>query len=197
MKRSACLPSLLCDKLLNMETKVFGDKKIKIRKISPNDIWKAEKFQEFVNSLIEEDVMISMTKKITVKEEKKYLEDMIKSARNKSKIYIIAEEKGKVVGTTSIRLDSGRKSHIANFGITIRNGYRGIGLGKYLMVEILKLVKKDLEPQPEIIDLRVFSANKPAIGLYEKMGFKIVARIPEHRQYRGELLDEIVMTKHV
>jgi ribosomal protein S18 acetylase RimI-like enzyme len=180
-----------------MESKKFGDKKIKIKKISANDLWRAKDFQEFINSLIKEDAMIALNKELSLKEEKDFLDKTIKGVRNKAKIYLIAEENKKIVGTTSIKLDNGRKEHICNFGITIRQGYRGMGLGEHLMSEILKLVKKELVPTPEIIDLRVFSPNKPAISLYKKMGFRVVAQIPKQRKYKGKLIDEIVMIKNV
>ena len=38
-----------------MKNKTFGNKKIIIRKLSKNDLRNAKKFQEFINSLIEEE----------------------------------------------------------------------------------------------------------------------------------------------
>ncbi len=180
-----------------METKTFSDKKIRIRKITPNDVWKAEKFQEFIDSLVDEDAMVSQNKRTSIKEEKAFIEKTLKKVRNKEKIFFLAECENKIVGTTSIELEIGRRSHVCKFGIMIKQGYRGIGLGGYLMAEIIKLVKKELEPQPKMIDLRVYSVNKPAIALYKKMGFKIVAKIPKRVQYKDKLVDEIVMIKHV
>jgi len=85
----------------------------------------------------------------------------------------------------------GKKS--LEFGITIRKDYRRIGLGNYLMKEIIKLAKKELKPKPKIIRLSVFSNNKPAINLYKKHGFKKVAVIPDQLQYKGRLVDQAVM----
>jgi ribosomal protein S18 acetylase RimI-like enzyme len=105
----------------------------------------------------------------------------------------LAECDDKVIGTTGIDLHRGREAHVGEFGITIKNGYRGIGLGKHLMKEIIKLAKKELKPKPKIIRLSVFPTNKAAIGLYKKLGFKKVAKIPKQIQYKEKLVDEIII----
>lgn len=176
-----------------MEIKKFGDKKITIKKFSKKDLKNAKKFQYFINSLIAEKAQILRNKKLSLKEERKWLKETLGGINKHKKVLLVAECDNKIVGTTGIDLDKGQKSHIGNFGITIRNGYRGIGLGKYLMKEILKLAKKELKSKPKIIRLSVFSTNKPAINLYKKYGFKQAARIPKQLQYKGKLVDEIVM----
>ena len=70
-----------------------------------------------------------------------------------------------------------------------------MGLGKYMASEIIKLAKEKLSPKPKIIRLEVFTSNDPAIALYKKMGFKIVAKIPKQMQHKGKLVDEFVMLK--
>lgn len=178
-----------------MENKIFGNKKMTIRKLSKSDLKRARDFLAFINSLVEEEAKILMNKKLTLKEEGEFLEGVLKGMKTKTKIYLAAECGDKIVGSTSIELGRWGNNHTGNFGIVIRQGYRGIGLGKYLMTEILKMAKKELKPAPKIIKLTVYPNNKPALGLYKKMGFKIVARIPKQRQYKGKLLDEIVMLK--
>ncbi len=176
-----------------MITKIFGSKKIKIRRLSKGDLRNVKKFQDFINSLIKEDAQILMNKKFSLKEEKSWLEEQLKKIKNRKTVFLAAECDDKIVGTTGIDSSIGRQNHVGNFGITIRNNYRGIGLGKYLMKEIIKLAKKELQPKPKIIRLAVFPTNKPAISLYKKFGFKKVAKIPEQIQYRGKLIDEIIM----
>lgn len=178
-----------------METKIFRDKKIKIRKFSKSDLKKAGEFLDFINSLIKEEAKILLKKELTLKEEKEKLKKFLETEEEKTRVFLIAEEEGKIVGTTSIDLGRGRKDHIGGFGITIRDGYRGVGLGKYMMSEIIKLAKKELKPKPKMINLTVYSNNKPAINLYKKMGFKIVAKLPKQIQYKRKLIDELVMLK--
>lgn len=176
-----------------MPVKFFGDKRIKIRKISKGDLRKVKEFQDFINSLIEEEAEIRENKKFSLKEEKKWLEDSFKKVRGRKKVFLVAECEKQIVGTCGIELDRGRLGHIGNLGITIRKGYRGMGLGKYIMGEIIKLAKKELKPKPKIIRLSVLAINKPAIGLYQKYGFKKVASVPKQIQYKGKLIDEVIM----
>ncbi|MBZ1345263.1 MAG: GNAT family N-acetyltransferase [Candidatus Nealsonbacteria bacterium] len=176
-----------------MITKIFGSKKIKIKKLSKVDLRNVKKFQDFTNSLIKKNDQILINKKFSLKEEKKWLNGEVKQIKSRKTVDLVAECDDKIVGTTGIDLSKGRQNHVGIFGITIRNGYRGIGLGKYLMKEIIKLAKKELKPKPKIIRLSVFPINKPAISFYKKFGFKRVAKIPKQIQYKGKLLDEIIM----
>lgn len=176
-----------------MKTKIFGDKKITIRKISNKDLRNVKKFQDFINSFVEEDAKIAMNKKLSLREEREWMKDVLKKLKFRKEIFLFAECDNKIIGTTSIELDRWRKSHIGNFGITIRDGYRRMGLGKYLMGKILKLARKELKPKPKIIKLTVHLNNKPAIKLYKKYSFEKIATIPKQIQYKGKLLDEIIM----
>ena len=178
-----------------METKIFGDKKITIRKPVKSDAKNVKKFQVFINSLVEEEAKLLMNKKATLKEEKEFLERMLKGVKDKTKIYLVAECDNKIIGATDIELERWRRNHIGKLGITIIQGYRGMGLGKHLMSEAIKLAKKELNPRPKIIQLEVYTNNQPAINLYKKMGFKIIAKLPKQIQWKGKLIDELVMIK--
>ena len=180
-----------------METKIFGNKKITIRKLSKSDLKNAKKFQDFINSLVKEGAQITIAKKKSLQEEINWLNSHLKKIKEAKGVFLIAEAENKLVGNTEITLNEGRQSHIGMLGISIRKDYRGIGLGKYLMAEILKLAKKKLKPKPKIVRLSVFPGNKPAIALYKKFGFKTVARIPKQIQYKEKFVDEIIMLKEL
>jgi putative acetyltransferase len=136
-----------------------------------------------------------MDKKLTIKEEKEFLERNIKAEINKTKIFLIAKDGNKVVGNTSIERGMYRRSHIGRFAIGIANGYRGKGLGKYLMSAIIERAKNEFDPKLEIIQLEVHANNKAAIALYKKMGFKRFARLPKQIQHKGRIDDELIMIK--
>jgi len=178
-------------------TKKFGDNTITIRQLSSKDAGMAVEFKSFVNSLIAEDAMIYMNVKQTKKQEEDWLKAEIKKIKEKQKVCLIAECDGRVVANTGVSLCDYRKSHIGDFGIAIRWGYRGFGLGTFLMTRVLKLAEKELKPRPQIFRLGVLPANKPASRLYTKMGFREVARIPKELQYKGKLISEIIMMKKV
>jgi len=178
---------------LQMETKTFDGKNIKIRKVSARDLKHVKKFQDFVNSLVKEDAMILMNKRVSLKYEKKWLVELLKRIRKRKQVSLIAEYDNIIIAKASIMLDKWRKSHVGNLGISIRKQYRGIGLGKHLMREILRLAKKELKPNPKIIILSVYPINKPAVALYEKYGFKKVAEIPYVIKCQGKLTSEVIM----
>jgi len=175
--------------------KTFGDKKITIRSIQKSDLKIVKKFQEFVNSLIKEDVKITLSKPVGLKEEREFLKDILKSKRRRTRVFIFAECDGEIVATTGVEQLKGKQNYIGRFGIIIRNGYRGFGLGKYITAEIIRLATRDLRPKPKMIKLEVYANNVPAIGLYKKMGFRMVARIPKQFQHKGKLVDEFIMLK--
>lgn len=177
--------------------KKFGDKKITIRKLSNKDLKQPEKFQDFLNSLIEEDAMILMNTERTKKEEFEWLKSKLSKIRKKKEVALIAVCDGMIVGKTSITLESQRKSHIGGFGIGVKQGYRGIGLGEFLMKEIIKLAKKELKPKPKIIQMDAFFNNKPARRLYKKMGFKEVAIVPKEYQLKGQLTSSVIMVLEI
>jgi len=177
--------------------KSLKDKKLTISSISIKDLKRAKEFQDFINSLIEEDAKILMNKKIDLKGEMDFLKNSLKNIKNKKKVYVIVRDKNKIVANTSIELQTYKRNHIGKFGIAIRNGYRGMGLGKFIMAEVMKRAKKELKPTPKIFQLEVLENNKPAIALYKKMGFKVVGKIPKQIQYKRKLIGEYIMIKPV
>jgi ribosomal protein S18 acetylase RimI-like enzyme len=58
------------------------------------------------------------------------------------------------------------------FGICLREGYRGAGLGQALMACLLQIAES---VGPPVMELTVQLANPGAIALYRKMGFEVVA----------------------
>jgi len=177
--------------------KTFGDKKITIRKLAPSDLKRAKEFQLNINSLIKEETMLLLKIPKSLKEEQEFLKDILKKIKSKRGICIVAECDNRIIGLSDMETLRERSDHMADFGISIINGFRGIGLGKAMMEEIIKLAKKDLNPKPKIIKLTVFENNLPAIKLYKKMGFKKVARIPDELQYKGKLVAHLVMLKYL
>lgn len=175
-----------------MPTENFNGKKIKIRPLSKKDLKSPKKFQDYINSLVEEDAKIKVNKRKSLKEEVEWLKDSLKKIKKHQGVYLVAKDNDVIVGSAGIGLKTGRQSHVGVFGITIRKGYRKIGLGTYLTQEIIKLAKRDLKSLRNI-RLGVMNINKPAIALYRKFGFKKVALLPKQMEYKGKLRDEIIM----
>jgi len=177
--------------------KNFGGKKIIIRPLSESDIKNAKKFQDFINSLAEEDAEINTTEKKTLKQEREWLKARTKEVKKLKKFFLLAEYNNMIIGSVEISFEQGRRSHIAELGIMVKNGYRGIGLGSFMINEIIKLSQGELKFKPKIIRLSVTSTNKNAFKFYIKNGFKKVAVIPKQFNVKGKLVDEYIMLKYL
>ena len=178
-----------------MKTKTFNGKKVKIKELSEYSLKDTEKFLNFINSFLKEGAQLLAKKEISLKEEKEWLSSQLKEVKNNKKVYLVAEYQNQIIGTTEVGVGSGRSDHVGTLHIAVRNDCRRIGLGKYLMKTIIKSAKKRL--RIKIINIPVFITNKPAIGLYKYCGFKKVATIPKQIQYKGKLVDEIIMVKYL
>lgn len=176
--------------------KIFGDKKIIIREFQNKDLKNVKKFLEFDNSFDENDKWVWI-EKLTLQQEKDFLNEVNKFCRKKRGVFIFAEHNNKIIGRAEIDLGREREQHVGDLGIKIKDGYRGIGLGTYLTAEIMRLAIEKLKPVLKCIRLETYSNNTPALNLYKKMGFKIYGRIPKQREYKGKLYDEVIMLKEV
>jgi len=179
--------------------KKFGDKKLEIRFLKRADIKRVSLFKKYINELAEDDsALISKKTKVTLREEKEWIKSHLKEIRERKRVIIVAEDNGKIIGLAEVALlKSSTQKHIANFGISILKDYRSIGLGTYLMKEILKSAKKKLKPKPKMLRFGAFAVNKVALYLYKKMGCNPVAKIPRQFKLKGKFYDEIIMLKYL
>lgn len=85
--------------------------------------------------------------------------------------HFVAVCEGRVIGWCDISpLNRPVFAHVGSLGIGLLESYRRLGIGKKLMqAAIQKAEQKGLTR----IELSVREKNKPAIALYEKLGFKI------------------------
>ncbi len=98
--------------------------------------------------------------------------------------FFVAEVAGRIVGYVMSRVEYGtplivrgvivKKGHIVS--IAVLEGYRRRGIGTALMKAALAALKEKYGCKEVYLEVRV--SNKPAIKLYEKLGFRIVKTIP-------------------
>ncbi len=79
-------------------TKKTDLSKIKIKMLSQNDLKRAKEFQEHINSLIEEEAMILLDQKQTLKEEQEWLKNELKNIKRKVQVMLIVQDGNKIVG---------------------------------------------------------------------------------------------------
>lgn len=163
--------------------------KLKIRKMKKNE--SVEELLEFINELVKEDTYLNINEIITYEEEKKYLQDTLKSMKKGDSVELVAEIEGKIVGRAGAKKGRGRQRENVAVGIVIKKNFRGKGFGKKLFKEIIVAAKEKLNPKN--IYLEVLAPNEVAISLYEKLGFKEIARLKSWSKYRDEYVDNIIM----
>jgi len=49
----------------------------------------------------------------------------------------------------------------------------------------------------EVVELEVFEANKRAIHVYERVGYKVTGRVPDAIKWDGAYMDSLIMVKRI
>ena len=102
------------------------------------------------------------------------------------KAFIVAEVGGRVVGYLMSRVEYGwsnfvkgkpvRKGHIVSVGVLPEA--RRLGIATAMMLRAMKAMKMYYGATEVYLEVRV--SNTPAISLYEKLGYRVVGRIPKY-----------------
>lgn len=93
------------------------------------------------------------------------------------KVYV-AEEDGVILGTYKLSSnDIGRGSHVSNCGYMVDQRARGRGVAS-IMCEHSQKIAKQLGYKAMQFN-KVVSTNKPAVCLWQKLGFDIVGTLPK------------------
>jgi putative acetyltransferase len=149
---------------------------------------------DFINSLVDEAAMIAANQKQTRESEIDWLARKLTSLEKDRIIHVVAEVEGRMVGSCEVEPRPGRFSHVGVLGVSVKDGYREVGIGQRLMKEAERQA-----PQMglESIMLEVFATNDRAIHVYEKMGYRRIGAIPGGVKYRGEYVDAVSMYKRI
>ena len=125
----------------------------------------------------------------TIEQEVQFLADKENSA---DKIELCAAVCGRIVGTAGIEA-VGRKYkvvHRAEFGISIEQAYRGLGIGTALLNACIECARKAGYAQ---LELTVVADNTAAISLYKKAGFTEYGRNPKSFRSRTNGWQELIL----
>ncbi len=149
---------------------------------------------EYINSLVDEGAEIARDHKVTREEEADWLGRKLALLEKGEELSLVAEVDGKVVANSEITKLRGYSRHVGGLGISIKKGYRDIGIGTEMLKTLIAQAKKmDLK----ILTLSVFSTNKRAIHVYKKVGFKETGRRPEFFYKNGKYTDDVIMAKEI
>lgn len=143
---------------------------------------------EALNSVIHEGKFLFMNNEITdIEEERKWFLRSTKAGM----LYLVVRVDGKIVGGASIHPFTDKRSHVAEFGIFIRDGYRNMGLGTELTKAFGEVAR---EHKFEILQLSVYATNKRAFYVYKKCGYKECGKLSRDIKFLdGTYTDRILM----
>lgn len=177
--------------------KKFKTKKGRVVEIIEPTMELLPEILDFANRLAKEDSFLNFdpTKKITLNEERRWLDQTIKNIRNKYSAMFWAVYDKLIVGSVDLRRNiSPRMKHVGEIGLMVDMDFRGEGLGQFLLDFILKQCPK---MGIRLAILGVFSDNEIAKNLYTKMGFKEWGRLPNGIYRKKKYSDEIKMYREI
>lgn len=129
---------------------------------------------------------------LTIEQEQAFIKAKKDSA---NELLLIAEIGGRHIGNASLMSAGGfkRYRHRCEIAIALYQEYCGLGIGKAMLEMVLDIAKKAGYEQAE---LEVIANNKPAIALYEKLGFQKYGTFPDNMKYAdGSCADAYWMMK--
>ena len=126
-------------------------------------------------------------------EREEALEKLPESADCANKLFLIAQSGKEIIAClTFSRHPKIEYQHSGGFGMTVLPEYWRMGIGKSLMCEMENWCKSN---HLRKIELGVWSNNKPALALYEKLGYKIEGRRKRSIIRDSKIYDLILMGK--
>jgi RimJ/RimL family protein N-acetyltransferase len=106
---------------------------------------------------------------------------------------LVAVADGRVVGSLGIRREDWRNNrHIATFGMSIIEDWRGRGVGSALLAEALRWARG---VGVEKVSLTVYPHNTRAVALYRKFGFVDEGRLSGQSKKSYGYDDEVIMSR--
>lgn len=151
------------------------------------------KFLQYISKIVKErpEVFLLVNRVPTMQEEAEWVNSIKSATKKRSGVSLVAWSGNKIIGEAQGLRGKWRDGDKVCIGISVARNYRKQGLGRKLMTEVIKLVKKRL--RPKIIYLTAVTDNTSALGLYKKVGFKEIARLPKWQKVRGKYRDYIYM----
>lgn len=160
---------------------------VKIRKITPQDIPGAIKVW---NKVVEDGVAFPQTETLNEKTGEEFF-----SSQSFTGVAVDADS-GEVAGLYILHPNNvGRCGHICNASYAVRSDLRGNNIGEQLVTHCMKTAK---ELGFGILQFNaVVKSNKPALHLYEKLGFVKLGVIPSGFRMKDGSYEDIIPHYHL
>lgn len=143
----------------------------------------------FISELVDERVEIIRTTKPSREEEAEWLGRRLTAIEKGDLIALVAEINGRLVANSEIERRTPQfpeMSHVGVLGLAVLKNARSVGLGKALMESLIQLAA---QMSLRVVILDTFATNTIAHGLYKKVGFVEVGRIPKGILRDGSYID--------
>ena len=157
----------------------------------------AQILRHYINTLSKERTYILFQgEQLSLREEKKYLNSVIKQINKNEAIILLVFHKDQLIAETDIKMQLRSENHVGAFGISVAKDYRSQGVGKLLMDLVIKEAKINLK-KLKIIRLGVFANNFIAQKMYQQFGFIKYGNLPKGFLRRGQYVDHVYMYKNI
>lgn len=147
--------------------------------------------RDFINSFTEEGALLLYDRKTTLAQERKWQREKAREIGDGQTLFAVCWKGELFVGNCEARLGIFKESHNCSFGLVVRKGFRGMGIGEKLLSIAMNEAKRTLKAKNLWIDY--IQGNAPARSLYEKLGFCEVARLKRYVRHKGAYRDKILM----
>jgi putative acetyltransferase len=108
-------------------------------------------------------------------------------------VALAAVVKDRVVGQLDLRLENGRRAHVARIGMMVHADYQGRGVGSALMDAAVDLAENWLNISR--IELECYTDNVAGRALYEKFGFALEGTLRDYAFRAGYYVDAYLMAR--
>jgi len=171
------------------EIQLKNGKVLIIRKAGSQDAAKLLQYLPVIGGETDNLLFGSEGIQLTLEQEEQKLREMAESANT---LFLLGIIDGEIVSTCSVSgVSRERKCHVGTFGLAVRQSFWHLGIGKFMSLELLRLVKA--AGILSVIQLAVRTDNDHAIHLYERLGFKKVGILHRDMRVRGEYADTMMM----
>lgn len=126
----------------------------------------------------------------TLEQEEAFIRSL---ADDKNSQLLIAEVDGQIVANCSVGIvmNNRRYLHRAALGISVRQAFWGMGIGRIMMEECIKWCRNNGVEQ---LELEVVTHNDRALAMYKSLGFEIHGKKKHALKYSdGKYADEYFM----
>lgn len=167
-------------------------KQVVIRFATIDDV---QAMTDYMNELSREDTYITLSgEQVRLEDQHSYLASLLTRMQTGDAAKLFAYVEDTMVANADLTRMIRRSQHYGLLSISVKKEFRDEGIGTEIMRVFLGTAR---QMKLLSIQLSLFATNDPAKNLYRRFGFVEVGRLPKKLSYKGELIDEIIMVKHL